>query len=281
MEKKVSVIYISEEPNMKKKIALIQMDVALGKPEENFAHAENLLTRAAESGADILVLPELWNTGFLPKPHEALVSMADVAGKETISLCGAIAKKYGVNIVAGSVTVREGDSLVNRAHIFDRGGALIETYDKIHAFTLVGEEKHFKGGTKTVRFLLDDIPCSAAICYDVRFCELIRAEALSGVDLFFLPAAWPLLRLYHWEILNKARAVENQMYLCAVNESGYAGKTKYAGNSLLLSPWGEEILRLPEEETIQTGEIDLDTIRDIRESINVFRDRKPELYHLS
>ena len=266
---------------MKKKIAMIQMDVALGKPDVNFAHAENLMKRAAESEADILVLPELWNTGFLPKPHEALVSIADTGGAETISLCSEIAKTYGVNIVAGSVAVRIGDTLVNRAHIFDRKGQLIETYDKMHAFTLVGEEKHFRGGTKTVRFLLDDIPCSMAICYDVRFCELIRAEALAGVDLFFLPAAWPLLRLYHWEILNKARAIENQMYLCAVNESGYAGKTKYAGNSLLLSPWGEEILRLSEEETIATGEIDLDVIRDIRESINVFRDRRPELYHLS
>ena len=266
---------------MKKKIALIQMDVALGEPDKNFAHAEALLSRAAESGADILVLPELWNTGFLPKPHEALVSMSDVDGKETISLCSGVAKKYGVNIVAGSVAVRIGDTLVNRAHIFDRSGTLIATYDKMHAFTLVGEEKHFRGGTKTVRFLLDDIPCSAAICYDVRFCELIRAEALSGIDIFFLPAAWPLLRLYHWEILNKARAIENQMFLCAVNESGYAGKTKYAGNSLLLSPWGDEILRLPEEETIQTGEIDLDVLQNIRESINVFRDRKPECYHLS
>ena len=265
---------------MKKKIALIQMDVALGEPAKNFAHARELLSRAAKDAAapDVLVLPEIWNTGFLPHPHEALVAASDDGGRETISLCGEIARKYGVNIVAGSVSVREGGELFNRAHVFDRSGALIVTYDKMHAFTPVGEEKHFRGGTKTVRFLLDDVPCSLAICYDVRFCELIRKEALSGVDLFFLPAAWPLVRGYHWDVLNKARAIENQMFLCAVNESGYAGKTKYAGNSLLLSPWGDEILHLPEEETVQIGEIDLDVLREIRETINVFRDRKPELY---
>ncbi len=265
---------------MKKKISLIQMSVALGEPEKNFAHAKELLTRAAESAEapDILVLPEIWNTGFLPRTHEALVAASDEEGRETISLCGEIAKKYGVNIVAGSVSVHCGDDLYNRAHVFNRSGALIATYDKMHAFTPVGEEKHFRGGTKTVRFFLDDIPCSLAICYDVRFCELIRKEALSGIDIFFLPAAWPLVRQYHWDVLNKARAIENQMFLCAVNESGYAGKTKYAGNSLLLSPWGDEILHLPEEETIRTGEIDLDVLQEIRETINVFRDRKPELY---
>ncbi len=80
--------------------------------------------------------------------------------------------------------------------------------------------------------------------------------------------------------LAKARAIENQMYFCAVNECGRAGETKYGGHSLLFSPWGEELLHLGEEEEIRTGMIDTDVIAGIRESINVFRDRRPELYCL-
>ena len=114
----------------------------------------------------------------------------------------------------------------------------------------MGETKSYTGGSSTVHFTLDGIACSMAICYDVRFCELIRTEALQGVDLFFLPAAWPLVRKEHWITLSKARAIENQMFFCAVNECGRAGSTQYGGNSMLLSPLGEELLHLGEKEQV-------------------------------
>jgi len=261
---------------MKKRISLIQMDVALGEPEKNFEHAVFLMERTMADAPDILVLPETLNTGFVP---ENLAELADEGGARTKEVFGNFAKESGVNIVAGSVAIREGGVIYNRGHVFDRAGTLIASYDKIHGFTPMGEEKLFKGGDHTVHFALDGIPASMAICYDLRFPELIRTEALAGVDLFFLPAAWPLIRREHWVTLSKARAIENQMVFCAVNGCGKAGETQYGGNSLLLSPWGEEICHLGESEEIQTGEIDMGVIRDIRESINVFRDRKPWLYH--
>ncbi len=265
---------------MKKKIALIQMDVKVGKMEENYAHAEALMTEAMKESPDILVLPETLNTGFFPQPAEALHEAADPDGKETQSLFGAFAKKYGVHIVAGSAAVLGGGKVYNRSYVFDRSGAVIAAYDKVHGFSPMGETEYFTGGDHPVHFKLDGIPCSMAVCYDIRFPEWIRTETLCGVDLFFLPAAWPLVRKEHWVTLAKARAIENQMYFCAVNECGLAGATKFGGHSLLLSPWGEEICHLGESEEIQTGEIDLDVIRGIREGINVFRDRRPELYHV-
>lgn len=265
---------------MKKKIALIQMDVALGDTRGNFAHAKALMERAMAEAPDILVLPETLNTGFLPTPAERLAELADEDGREAQALFGAFAKDRGVNIVAGSVAVKENGKILNRSYVFDRTGTAVASYDKIHGFSPAHETNYFAGGDHTVHFALDGIPCSMAICYDVRFCELIRTEALSGVDLFFLPAAWPLIRKEHWVTLAKARAIENQMYLCAVNECGRAGKTKYAGHSLLLSPWGDEICHLGESEEIVIGEIDLDVIRNIREGINVFRDRRPEMYDI-
>lgn len=265
---------------MKKKIGLIQMDVQLGDVEENYHHAVTLMEKAMESQPDILVLPETLNVGFFPQPAEKLRALADKDGKETQAVFSAFAKRYAVNIVAGSVAVLSGGKVYNRSYVFDRSGRMVASYDKIHGFSPMGETQYFEGGNHTVHFELDGVSSSMAICYDIRFPELIRTEALKGTDLFFLPAAWPLVRKEHWIILSKARAIENQMYFCAVNECGMAGGTKFGGHSLLISPWGEEICHLGENEEIQVGEIDLDVIREIRDGINVFRDRRPELYNV-
>ena len=224
---------------MKEKISLIQMDVELGQVEGNYEKAVQLMELALEDKPDILVLPETLNTGFFPSPDSALYAASDADGAQTKKVFGAFAKEHGVNIVAGSVSVLENGCVFNRSYIFDRKGEVVASYDKIHGFSPMGETKSYTGGSSTVHFTLDGIACSMAICYDVRFCELIRTEALQGVDLFFLPAAWPLVRKEHWITLSKARAIENQMFFCAVNECGRAGSTQYGGNSMLLSPLGK------------------------------------------
>ena len=265
---------------MKEKISLIQMDVELSNPAGNYEKAVKLMELALKDDPDILVLPETLNTGFFPSPDSLLRSESDEGGAKTQKIFGGFAKKHKVNIVAGSVSVLENGSVFNRSYVFKRKGEVAATYDKIHGFSPMGETKSYAGGTSIVYFELDGIPCSMAICYDVRFCELIRTEALQGVSLFFLPAAWPLVRKEHWITLCKARAIENQMFFCAVNECGIAGNTQFGGNSMLLSPLGEEICHLGEKEQVITATIDTDVITNIRESINVFRDRRPELYHI-
>lgn len=263
---------------MKKKISLIQMSVILGRPEENFQRAVALMEKAMTEQPDILVLPETMNVGFFPK--EGLSELADVDGKQTKEVFGRFAKEHKVNIVAGSVANKKGQYIYNTSYTFDRDGHVVSEYDKVHGFSPSDEHIHFKGGNQIKNFALDGIKCSSIICYDVRFPELIRTATLKGVDLMFVPAEWPLVRKLHWVTLNTARAIENQMFVCAVNACGYAGETKYGGNSLLVDPWGEEICHLGTEEEIQTGEIDMDIIQGIRESINIFRDRKPEFYKL-
>lgn len=263
---------------MKKKIALIQMDVAMAEPEKNYVHALELMKKAMDDKPDIIVLPETLNVGFFPTEH--LKDLSDVDGVKTKDVFGSFAKEHNVNIVAGSVANVKNGLVYNTAYVFNRNGEVVCEYDKVHGFTPYDEHKYFKGGSEVKLFKLDGISCSMVICYDVRFPELIRTATVQGVDLFFIPAQWPLVRKLHWVTLNTARAIENQMYLCAVNGCGYAGETKYGGNSLLISPWGEEICHLGENEEIKVGEVDLDVIKGIRESINVFRDRKPEYYHI-
>lgn len=263
---------------MKKKVSLIQMDVAFGKPEENFKRVVTLMEKAMLEKPDILVLPETLNVGFFPK--EGLSELADVDGQRTKEVFGTFAKDNKVNIVAGSVANKKGQGIYNTLYVFNREGHVVCQYDKVHGFTPAEEHHYFTGGDKVVHFELDGIKCSCVICYDVRFPELIRTATLQGVDLMFIPAQWPLVRKLHWVTLVTARAIENQMFVCAVNACGYAGPTKYGGNSLLVNPWGEEICHLGIEEEIQTGEIDMDIIQGIRQSINIFRDRKPEYYKI-
>lgn len=263
---------------MKKRISLIQMAPELGEPEKNFALVEALMEKALADKPDIMVLPETLNVGFFPR--EGLKELADKDGERTKAVFGNFARKHKVNIVAGSVANEKNGKVYNTAYVFDRTGACVCEYDKVHGFSPSGEHEFFAGGREVINFKLDEMNCSLVICYDIRFPELIRTATAKGVDLLFVPAQWPLVRKLHWVTLNTARAIENQMYVCAVNGCGYARETKYGGNSVLISPWGEEILHLDTEETIETGEIDLSVIQDIRTSINVFRDRKPEFYKI-
>lgn len=183
-----------------------------------------------------------------------------------------------MNVVGGSAAVLCGDDVYNRSFVFDREGRKIAEYDKVHGFSYAHEPMYFKGGDHAVSFALDDISCSMVICYDIRFPELVRRSVLEGkTDLFFVPAAWPKARLFHWTLLGQARAVENQVYLCAVNQGGISGRTEYAGNSVLLNPWGNDVCRLGTEEGIAFGEIDTDILQQIRDTIHVFRDRRPEI----
>ena len=264
---------------MKKRIALVQTAPVLGQPETNFARVLSRMEAALRDNPDVLVLPETFNVGFFPR--ENLAELADADGRRTKALLGGFARQHRVNVVGGSVVTLKAGNVYNTSYVFDREGACICEYDKIHGFSPSGEQDFFRGGEKTVLFKLDDeLTCSVVICYDIRFAELVRTVALQGAELLFVPAEWPLARRSHWEILNRARAIENQFFVCAVNGSGYAGEMKFGGNSLLVDPWGDELLHLGTEEETGVGEIDLSVIADIRRSINVFRDRRPEMYRL-
>lgn len=259
---------------MKRTIALIQMQVTMDKTEENFSHAQELMEKAIEKKPDILVLPETWTTGFFPKDN--LSALADTEGRQVQTFLSSFAKKYHVHLVGGTAAIKEDDGIYNRSYIYDNEGNLVSTYDKIHGFSLSGEPDYFRGGSHLSHFKLAGLSCSMAVCYDIRFPELIRREALQGVDLFFLPAAWPKLRQDHWITLARARAIENQFYLAAVNQGGVSGHTEYAGSSMLIDPWGQPIVQAGEAESILYGTIDTDVITEVRQKINTYRDRRPE-----
>lgn len=259
------------------KVTVVQMDMKLADPAYNFDHAEELVRKAAEEKPDVILLPETWNTGFFPK--ENLASYCDHDGAEIKRRIGALAKEYGINIVAGSVANQKYDGIYNTAFVFDRQGNCIAQYDKTHLFTPSGEHEYFKLGDHLCTFELDGRKCGLIICYDVRFLELIRTLSLSGIEVLFLPAQWPAIRRYHWDTLVTARAIENQMFVAACNSC--AADTKCGGSSRILDPWGQVIAEADDKETIFSGELDFSVIEQIRSSINVYRDRRPELYKVN
>ena len=259
------------------KVVCLQMDMQLGCTDENFAHAGQMIQDAMAEKPDVLVLPETWNTGFFPK--ENLSGLCDCDGERVKEEIGTLAAKYRVNIVAGSVSnVRDG-KVYNTAMVFDRSGSCIASYDKTHLFTPMGEDDYYTPGDHLYRFSLDGVQCGIIICYDVRFPELTRSLAVEGLDMLFVVSQWPKVRTSHLCTLTAARAIENQMFVACCNSCGTAGETVYGGNSAILDPWGQIVSSAGADECILAGNCDLSVLTDIRNTIPVFRDRRPALYY--
>lgn len=260
------------------KISCLQMNMQLGLPDENFAHADHLICNAMKDEPDVLVLPETWNTGFFPKENLAELSCKD--GDAVKSRIGSLAKKYGVNIVAGSVSNVRGEQVFNTAMVFDRKGMCIASYDKTHLFTPMGEDSYYTRGDHLCMFTLDGVRCALIICYDIRFPELTRTLSLSGLDVLFVVSQWPKERISHLRTLTAARAIENQMFVVCCNSCGTAGETVYGGNSAIIDPLGKTLALAGEAEEVLSASCDVQVLSEIRGSIPVFRDRHRELYSI-
>jgi predicted amidohydrolase len=257
--------------------ALIQMDVAIGEPEANFAKAEAMLEQAMAhtERPDVILLPELWNTGYaLPQVRE----LADRGGSRTEGLVGEFCRNHRVNVIAGSVSDLRGGQVYNTIYAFDREGNRVADYSKIHLFRLMDEEKYLFAGETVGAARIDGVSSGMMICYDIRFPEVARKLALDGASVLFVPAEWPHPRLHHWRTLLQARAIENQMFVVACNRMGTSGKTDFFGHSMIVDPWGEIVVEGGEEETILHASIDLADVEHIRRTIPVFEDRRPTLY---
>ena len=259
------------------RVKCLQMDMKFASPDENFAHAASLIENAA-NGADVLVLPETWNTGFFPK--ENLKELCDNDGKAVKEKIGALAAKYKVNIVAGSVANLRDGKVYNTAMVFNRDGECVASYDKTHLFTPMGEDDYFTKGAHLCRFKLDGVDCGLIICYDVRFPELTRSLTVKGLDMLFVVSQWPAVRTFHLRSLTTARAIENQMFVVCCNSCGKAGETVYGGNSAVIDPWGETIALASDSEEILCADCDMQILDNIRNTIPVFRDRRPNLYNI-
>lgn len=289
------------------KIGLLQMKVLPDQPEENRRTVARLVQEAAEQGCDVAVLPETWNTGFFPR--QRMAELAEEDGGASRALLAELAARYQMNLVGGSLVTRREEGraeeasaicvggskathnqteenpsckplFYNTAYVFDRQGRQLARYDKVHGFSLAGENQFFQPGQALCTFRLDGIPAGLILCYDLRFGELARSLVLQGIQLLFVPAQWPFPRQEHWRILNQARAIENQLYVACVNGCGDYGGVVSCGSSMLVDPLGQVVCQAGTEEQMVCGEADFSQVARVRAQIPVFQDRRPEVYRL-
>ena len=256
------------------KIACVQMDIVFGDPKANFQRVLDYLEEAAANGADTIVLPEMWNTGYA---LTELNELADSTGR-TVDFLKDFAKNKNVNIVGGSVSTKKEDGYYNTMLVVDKTGELVSEYNKAHRFGLMDEHIHLEEGDELGVFQLGNVACGGVICYDIRFPEWIRAQALNGAKVIFVPAEWPLARIDHWRVLLQARAIENQCFIVAVNRVGSDPKNEFGGSSMVIAPWGEIRLDMALQEGIGYIDIDLSEVEEVRKRIPVFADRREALY---
>ncbi len=252
------------------KIALAQMDVQWENKQANLNKAEAFIKDAAGARCDVVVFPEMFNTGFSMN-----VSMvAEDEDGETHRFCSKAASDYSINIIAGyAVKKQRKKKPENIAAVYDREGNLLTTYSKIHSFSYAKEDKCYGAGKKTVAFELDDVPSSLFICYDLRFPEVFRDVADKACVVFVI-ANWPDERIHHWETLLRARAIENQIYVAGVNRAGADIAIGYHGHSIVYDPMGKCLCTGDKREELLTAEIDPDEVIRTRKEFPFLKDRK-------
>lgn len=257
------------------KVAVIQMDIFLGKPVENLNKVEKLIRKAALENPDLIILPEMWNTSYA---LDKIKDIADEDGKPCAHRVGELAKELKVNIIAGSVADKREEKVYNTSYVFNRLGETVAKYSKVHLFGLMREWDYLERGKERCLFKLDGITCGLIICYDLRFPELTRRLTLDGAKIIFVPAQWPYPRLHPWMILNQARAIENQVYIVSANRVGEEGKAKFFGHSLVVDPLGEIIYQGSEQEEIKVADLDLEKVDSVRKKMTCLEDRYEEVY---
>ncbi|HMK88720.1 MAG TPA: carbon-nitrogen hydrolase family protein [Methylocystis sp.] len=264
------------------KVTLVQMNSVSDKAA-NLAAARALLEQAAAlEHPDWVCLPECFD--FLGGGRaDKLAAAEDLPGGPAYSLCQELARKHRMFVHAGSILERipGEERLHNTTVAFDREGAEIARYRKIHMFDITApngtkyhESAAFKPGDSLAIYDCEGVTVGCAICYDLRFPYLFQALAEKGAALIALPAAFTYeTGKDHWEVLCRARAIENEVYFCAPGQTGehQAGKEtrRTFGHSLIVDPWGRIAARAAEDQGLLSSEIDLERVRSVRAMIPV------------
>ncbi|MBS1187881.1 MAG: nitrilase [Burkholderiaceae bacterium] len=262
------------------KIAAVQM-ISSTSIDDNIATARRLITLAAEKGANLVLLPEYW--AALEAQDADKLANAEEAGHGKIQdFLSGIAKEFGLWLIGGTISIKSDvpGKVLNTTMVYNPQGENIARYDKIHLFSFrkgdesYDESRNIAHGDSVVTFETPFGRVGLSVCYDLRFPELYRA--MGTCTVMVMPAAFVYTTgRAHWEILLRARAIENQCYLLA---SGQGGKHETGrrtwGHSMVINPWGDIVDVLPEGEGVVIGELELDKMGDIRERLPALKHRK-------
>lgn len=269
---------MSNQPVSMVKVACVQLAPPDGSGKQaRMEYAVSLIYQLP--AVDLIVLPELWPVGYFQfeRYEEEAESMEDSLDGGVVAAIRQVAVRRGAFILGGSFVERTAHGrLHNTSFLISPDGELLLTYRKMYVFGYRSQESALltAGESATVAETPLGI-IGATTCYDLRFPELYRALVDAGAQIVLVPSAWPEARLDHWAVLNRARALENQVYLVACNMAGTDNGTVLAGNSMVVGPWGEVVARAEEGEQILLADLDMKRLRLVREEFPVLKDRRP------
>jgi omega-amidase len=256
-------------------VALAQMEIALGDVERNVATAQRMAAQAAAQGADLLVLPELWSTGYDLVQADAY---AAALGQGAFGFMADLARAQGLYVAGTALETNPQGLPFNTAALYGPDGELAGAYQKIHLWAPLGEVEHLAAG---IRLPVFDLPwgrVALASCYDLRFPELWRRYADAGAQLVVIPAEWPVRRVEHWRLLLRARAVENQFYVAGCNRTGADADGEFGGHSAAVDPWARVLVDGGAEPGLFVATLELDEVARSRRLFPFLQDRQPEVY---
>jgi predicted amidohydrolase len=258
------------------RVAGVQLDLVWEAPAENLRRADLQVGRAAAEGAQLVVLPEMFATGFSMRAEAMAAHEAEV-----FEGLRAMARRHHVWLVAGFADAGPGRPR-NAATLLDPSGREHARYHKLHPFSLAREHEHFDAGDglPVVTVTAEDgtrLRVTTLICYDLRFPEPFRAVA-EGTDLFVVIANWPEPRREAWRALLRARAIENQCFVLGVNRVGAGDGLVYRGDSALLDPFGETLAEASGIEARISGTVGGEAVAAARARFGFLADRRPAVY---
>ncbi|MET0730810.1 MAG: carbon-nitrogen hydrolase family protein [Solirubrobacterales bacterium] len=267
------------------RVAAVQLNSTNDK-DRNLETARRLVREAAAAGAELVALPEKWN--LLAPPAELEAGAEELEGGVSTEAARGWAREHGIHVLAGSIgeRVAGADRLFNTSALIDPSGALIAVYRKIHMFDVeVGgvtyrESEAEQPGDEIVTAAAGAVEVGLSVCYDLRFPELYRILAVRGARLITVPSAFTLATgRDHWEVLLRARAIENQAFVLAPNQVGEAPPHYVSyGRSMIVDPWGVVLAQAADREGVIVADLDLERQAALRESLPSLANRRPEAY---
>lgn len=266
-------------------MAVCQMIISENK-DENLQKAEAMIRESALLGANVVTLTEMFNC---PYSNDLFASFAEEIPGKTSSMLSDLSKELGIYIIGGSIPEKSGDKIFNSSIIVNNKGEIIDVYRKIHLFDIdikgkitFRESDTLEYGNKIVVVDTPFCKIGIAICYDIRFPELMRILTLKGAEVIVLPAAFNMTTgSAHWDSLMKMRAIDNQVYFVgAAPARDEDGIFCAYGHSAIVDPWGEKVASLDEKEGIIIGTIDLNYVKEVRNKLPLLKHMRNDLYNI-
>jgi omega-amidase len=250
------------------RVAALQTDITWHDRPTNFNHVHMMAQKAVNDGAELIVLPEMFATGF---SMDTTLTAESIDGPTPVFL-RTLAMKHNVAVIAGFALATPGHLPHNVALTVDKNGNDIGCYAKVNLISLLSETRYFAPGTGAEPATINGIRIAPLICYDLRFPELFLTVA-PDVAMFVVIASWPATRQHHWDTLVRARAIENQVYVVGVNRVGSGGGLHFSGGSVIVDPLGNICCHAGDAASTIVADIDPAMVTRVRSEMPFLNDR--------